>query len=153
MVDDTHDLMSSSWPHACLPDGTMPSSHSKLVFFFSLFTLTLKFMLFVKCAFCHHSVRISYQLNIIDTMPLGLYLTFAAISQIFYQKLDSISFFSFFLSKSTLRWWRRGTCAEIFHYWTTACLTKVHYLSSKMDELELLNTTRSDISCTSAIFL
>lgn len=56
-------------------------------------------------------------------------------------------------SQSTRRWWRRGTCAEIFHFWTTACLTKVHYLSSKMDKLELLNATRSGISCISALFL
>lgn len=34
MVDDTHDWMSSSWPHACLPDGTVPGGHSELVFFF-----------------------------------------------------------------------------------------------------------------------
>lgn len=37
MVDDTHDLMSSSWPHACLPDGTMPGSHIKFMLFFFFF--------------------------------------------------------------------------------------------------------------------
>lgn len=70
----------------------------------------------------------------------------------FYQKVDSIKF----ISQSTLRWelvlrfftsWRCETS------WTTACLAKVHYLSSKMDKLELLNTTRSDISSISALFL
>lgn len=74
--------------------------------------------------------------------------------------IKSLTAYIFFhSSQSTLRWSRRGTCAEIFSTggcetsWTATRLSKVHYLSSKMDKLELLNTTRSDISCISALFL
>lgn len=48
MVDDTHDLMSSSWPRACFPDGTMPGGHSDSLLLFSFCVFTLKFMLFVE---------------------------------------------------------------------------------------------------------
>lgn len=49
-----------------------------------------------------------------------------------------------------LRFFSAGGCETS---WTATRLSKVHYLSSKMDKLELLNTTRSDISCISALFL
>lgn len=78
------------------------------------------------------------------------YTYFSAILH-FIKNVDSIKF----ISHSTLRWelvlrfftsWRCETS------WTTACLAKVHYLNSKMDKLELLNTTRSDVSSISAFF-
>lgn len=78
MVDDTHDLMSSSWPHACLPDGTVPGGHSDLVLFFSpsFVYIYIKIHVVSETCACHHSLRISDRVNIIDTVPLDFYLTF-----------------------------------------------------------------------------
>lgn len=42
MVDDTHDLMSSSWPRACFPDGTMPGGHSDSLLLFFILCIYIK---------------------------------------------------------------------------------------------------------------
>lgn len=83
MVDDTRDLMSSSWPRACFPDGTMPGGHSDslLLFFlffsfFSLYVFTSKFMLFVEQEFWHHPVEIAHQLDTTRTFGFYFCLTY-----------------------------------------------------------------------------
>lgn len=95
-------------------------------------------------------------LNIIDTTPLGFISHSSAFPQIFYQKLDSarfpflISKCSEVVAKGNRRFFPTGGCETS---WTTGCLTEIYYLSSKIDKLEVLNTTRSDIPCISALFL
>lgn len=119
--------------------------------FFSLFAFTLKFMLFVKYAFFRQPVRISYRLNTIDTMPLCFYLTFLSYSTNISSKAWHSPIFP--SSWRSCRCWQRGTCVEIFRHWTTQSLTKVHYLSTTVDKLELLITNRSDTSSISALFI
>lgn len=94
MVDDTHDLMSSSWPRACFPDGTMPGGHSDSLLLFSFCVFTLKFMLFVEQELWRRSVGIAHQLD--TTAPLFLALDISAILQIFYLMRRCWEFFFFF---------------------------------------------------------
>ena len=141
MVDDTHDLMSSSWPHACLPDGTMPGGHSDSVLFSPppLFTFTLKFMLLVK-----HALAITHSESLIGwillTPCVWIFIShFSAVSQILYQKIWQ--HWLFFLGCG-----EGWTCAKVF--FTTGLKhvsPKFTTWAAKIDKLELLNTTGSDM--------
>lgn len=163
MVDDTHDLMSFSWPPACLSSRWHSAwQPCEFVISFSLFTLTLKFALLVKYAFCRHSL--SENPSSVDrwhhaSVPFSLFLWNHWL-QTFYQKLDG---FTFLLPPHwTLREDGKENLYRVFFFFLSTrscetsepavCLTKVHYLSSKMDGLEVLNTIRSDILCISALF-
>lgn len=99
MVDDTHDLMSSSWPRACFPDGTMPGGHSNSLLLLSFCVFTLKFMLFVEEEFWQ-SLEIAHQLDVTEPLECIFALHISASSQIFHQSSTP----SLFSSPYKSRW-------------------------------------------------
>lgn len=83
MVEDTHDLMSSSWPRACFPDGTMPGGHSNSLLLLQFYVFTLKFM-FMEEEFWH-SLEIAHKLDVAEPLVCIFALRISANSEIFPQ--------------------------------------------------------------------
>lgn len=110
MVDDTHDLMSSSWPRACFPDGTMPGGHSNSLLLLLFCVFTLKFMLFVEEQFWH-SLEIAHQLFVTEPLECIFALYSSASSQIFHQSSTPSLFSSSYKADDN-----GCTCAEIFSF-------------------------------------